>query len=54
VVASGEDHDDLVAACRARISSGISSLDPGGPDGGVRVAEWGLRVNARIGPVDAS
>ena len=27
-------------------------LDPGGPDGGVRVAEWGLRVNAHIGAME--
>ena len=54
VVASGEHYDDLVTACRERISSGISLLDPGGPDGGVRVAEWGLRVNAHIGAMDAS
>jgi predicted transcriptional regulator of viral defense system len=54
VVASGDYDHDLVAACRSRISIGISALDPGGPDGGVRVAEWGLRVNAAISPAAAS
>jgi len=42
------DVDDLVAQCGARISAGVSILDPTGPPGGERVSRWGLRVNVRI------
>ena len=42
------DTDDLVAMCAARISTGISLLDPTGPTGGKREPAWGLRVNVGI------
>jgi predicted transcriptional regulator of viral defense system len=48
--AIGAGHADLVAACRDRVSAGISPLDPDGPEGGRRVMRWGLRVNIRIEP----
>ena len=42
-------HDpNLVAACKERISSGISALDPAGPEGGRRTMQWNLRINVRI------
>ncbi|HVC75773.1 MAG TPA: type IV toxin-antitoxin system AbiEi family antitoxin domain-containing protein [Candidatus Micrarchaeaceae archaeon] len=40
----------LVAACRARLSEGISALDPDGPTGGRRTMRWRLRVNAQVRP----
>ena len=41
----------FVEACRARISKGLSQLDPGGPSTGRIVARWNLRVNApRLAP----
>ena len=39
---------ELVAACRERVSAGISLLDPDGPEDGRRVSRWGLRVNVRV------
>jgi len=39
----------VVDACRARLSAGVSLLDPDGPRGGRRVNRWGLRVNVEIG-----
>ncbi len=47
----GRDQN-LVAACRERISSGISALDPDGPKGGRRNMRWNLRINVRIEPGD--
>lgn len=41
-------HEDLVSACRERVSSGISALDPDGPPGGQRVMRWGLQVNVAV------
>lgn len=38
----------LISACRERLSSGISSLDPDGPTGGRRVMRWGLLVNVTL------
>lgn len=38
----------LIDACQARVSAGISSLDPDGPPGGRRLAKWGLRVNVEV------
>ena len=35
----------FVEACRARLSKGLSKLDPGGPATGRIVARWNLRVN---------
>ena len=43
---------NLVAACKERISTGISALDPDGPQGGRRTMEWNLRINVRIAPED--
>lgn len=42
------DLPDLVSACQARLSSGISALDQDGPDGGRRAMRWGLRVNVAV------
>jgi predicted transcriptional regulator of viral defense system len=39
---------ELVASCHARVSKGISALDPDGPGGGHRVMRWGLRVNVTV------
>lgn len=44
----GLDLPDIVRDCRKRISSGISALDPDGPDGGRRAGRWGLRVNVAV------
>ncbi len=44
----GLDHPFLLAACRDRVSAGISELDPDGPPGGSRVMRWGLRKNVMI------
>lgn len=46
----GKDRSGLVAACRERVSAGISPLDPDGPAGGRRVTSWGLRINVRVEP----
>ena len=46
--ALGLTRSDLVEACRARISSGISPLDPDGPGGGRIVTRWNLRVNVTV------
>lgn len=44
----GIPDDDLVAACRDRMSGGVSLLDPGASDTGPRIGEWGLRANVRL------
>ena len=44
----GLGSQDLLAQCRDRISSGMSLLDPSGPDSGERVGEWRLRANVQI------
>ena len=44
----GIGDEDLVSACRERVSAGISALDPDGPPGGRRVMRWGLRVNVTV------
>lgn len=46
--------EGLAAACRERISSGISALDPGGPDGGRRNMRWNLRINVHLEPEDST
>ena len=46
--------DSLIEASLARISSGVSLLDPDGPDNGERNARWRLRVNARVSVEDPS
>lgn len=50
----GIGHDDLVSACRERVSSGISALDPDGPPGGHRVMRWGLLINVAVSQDGAS
>lgn len=42
------ERGDFIEACRARLSAGISTLDPDGPPGGHRVRAWGLRVNVQL------
>lgn len=45
----------LIEACRARISKGISRLDPDGPEAGGIVSRWNLRINVpRLAPADAA
>lgn len=48
VEALGLDVPELVAACRQRVSAGISPLEPDGPSGGRRVMRWGLRLNVLV------
>ena len=48
----GHDLPDLLAACEARVSAGVSALDPNGPDGGRQLMRWGLRVNVALAPVE--
>ncbi len=52
IEALGLDLPELAAACQARLSEGISALDPSGPRGGRRLMRWRLRVNVAIGPVE--
>lgn len=48
IEALGLNAPDLAQACQYRMSSGISPLDPDGPDGGRVVTRWNLRINATI------
>jgi predicted transcriptional regulator of viral defense system len=41
--------DQLIEACRARVSAGTGRLDPGRPASGPTSARWGLRLNAQVG-----
>jgi predicted transcriptional regulator of viral defense system len=50
----GSPNNPLIAASEARLSSGISLLDPDGSQDGERNARWRLRVNARISAEDPS
>lgn len=50
----GRSHNSLIEASLARISSGVSLLDPDGPENGERNARWRLRVNARVSVEDPS
>jgi len=45
---------ELIAACRAELSSGISLLDPDGPPTGPRVPAWRLRANVALEPQEPS
>jgi predicted transcriptional regulator of viral defense system len=40
--------DDVIEACRARLSAGTGRLDPGRPASGPRSSRWGLRLNAGV------
>lgn len=42
---SGEEAPDLIAACLARRSAGLGTLDPSVASRGTIVRRWGLRVN---------
>lgn len=42
------DADELLAACEARVPSGVTQLDPSGPAGGERNGRWGLRINVGL------
>lgn len=42
------DEPKVLRACRARVSSGISVLDPNGPPGGRRVMRWNIRANVSV------
>jgi predicted transcriptional regulator of viral defense system len=44
----GIEDSDLIEACRARISSGVSLLDPGREPSGSITTRWNLRVNASV------
>lgn len=46
--------DELLSACRRRLTGGVSLLDPDAPSTGRRVGEWGLRVNVRLEESSAS
>ncbi len=46
--ALGLDRAEIIAACKQRVSAGISPLDPEGPPGGRRISRWGLRVNVHL------
>jgi predicted transcriptional regulator of viral defense system len=51
-MARGES--ELLDACRKRVPSGVSLLDPDGPRIGPRSPAWALRVNVRVGQSDPS
>jgi len=44
----GVEAPELIAACRERLSSGFSLLDPSVPAGGRFVRRWNLRLNATV------
>lgn len=50
----GMDAPSLLAACRERLTSGVTKLDPTGPAGGVTDTRWVLRVNVGVGQGDAA
>jgi len=45
---AGLDAPDLIDACRARRSKGVSDLDPSVEGGGSIVTDWGLRLNVDL------
>ena len=48
---AGLADEGFIDACRGRVSSGLSQLDPAGLRGGRIVSRWNLRVNsARLAP----
>jgi predicted transcriptional regulator of viral defense system len=46
--AQGRNLPDVLRACRDRISTGISALDPDGPKTGRIASRWNLRVNVTV------
>ena len=46
--AQGHDFPDMVRACRERISTGVSALDPDGPKTGRIASRWNLKVNVTV------
>jgi predicted transcriptional regulator of viral defense system len=48
IEAMGIDAPSVVTACAARISRGISVLDPGIPSRGAIRTRWNLRINAEL------
>lgn len=48
VDALGLEIPDLTDACAARVTSGVTKLDPDGPSGGTIDSTWGLRLNVGI------
>jgi predicted transcriptional regulator of viral defense system len=44
----GIGDDTLIAACMARRSAGLSSLDPANPRAGDRDSRWGLKTNVGL------
>lgn len=46
--ALGSNQQNLVAACRERLSAGVVQLEPGGPRDGKLAPTWGLRVNVHV------
>jgi predicted transcriptional regulator of viral defense system len=46
--AQGHDLPEVVRACRDRISTGVSALDPDGPKAGRIASRWNLRVNVTV------
>lgn len=48
------DQAPLLEECRKRVSAGLSLLDPGAPETGPRISEWGLRANVLIEPAGSS
>lgn len=40
--------DELLTACKRRLTAGVSLLDPTVANEGARVAPWGLRANVRL------
>lgn len=44
----GNPSDAWLADCRARLSEGVSHLDPGGPKRGRIVSRWRLRINVPV------
>jgi predicted transcriptional regulator of viral defense system len=51
---TNQDFPEVITACQERISTGISALDPSGPNTGRRVMKWGLRINAHVRLEDPS
>lgn len=52
--ATGHTDKAQLKQCEARISAGVSLLDPSAPVGGRRIGRWGLRANAEVAPEGAS